>query len=73
MIEFKIDAQGRRALVANDALDEGGWISIDGDSGTIYRGQRNVVTERPEAELAEVERWRAADTQLQLGAAAASA
>ncbi len=70
---IKIDAQGRRALVANDALDEGGWISIDGDSGTIYRGQRNVVTERPEAELAEVERWRAADTQLQLGAAAASA
>jgi pyruvate,orthophosphate dikinase len=54
-----IDISARRAQFAAAAIEEGEWISVDGDAGTIYRGQREVVTERPEDELAEVERWRA--------------
>jgi len=37
---------------------EGDWLSIDGEAGTIYLGQCNVVVDRPETELAEIERWR---------------
>ena len=37
----------------------GDWLSIDGKTGKIYLGRADVVAERPEAELAEVERWRA--------------
>jgi hypothetical protein len=32
--------------------------AIDGEMGTIYLGQCNVVVDQPEAELAEIERWR---------------
>jgi pyruvate, orthophosphate dikinase len=41
------------------AFAEGDWISLDGDTGEVFLGQREIVTERPETELAEVERWRA--------------
>jgi pyruvate, orthophosphate dikinase len=54
-----IDISTRRAQFAGAAVEEGEWISIDGDGGEIYRGQREVLTERPEDELAEVGRWRA--------------
>jgi pyruvate,orthophosphate dikinase len=53
-----VDIAGRRAQFADTAVAEGDWISIDGDSGEVYLGRREVVTERPEDELAEVERWR---------------
>ena len=38
---------------------EGDWVSIDGASGAIYPGQCEIVVSRPDAELAEVKRWRA--------------
>ena len=47
-------------------------ISIDGNAGTIYLGRGQVVLNRPEAELAEIERWRrqiAADAVVQQFAA----
>jgi pyruvate, orthophosphate dikinase len=53
-----VDVAGRRAQFATAAVVEGEWISIDGDSGQVYLGRRKVVAERPEDELAEVERWR---------------
>ena len=40
------------------AIKEGDWLSIDGEAGAIYLGHCNVVVERPDAELAEIERWR---------------
>jgi pyruvate,orthophosphate dikinase len=39
-------------------LREGDWLSIDGRTGTIYLGRATIATERPEAELAEIDRWR---------------
>ena len=52
----------RRSLreFAGAAIKEGDWLSIDGEAGAIYLGRGEVVAERPEAELAEIERWRRA-------------
>jgi pyruvate,orthophosphate dikinase len=55
-----VDVTARSATLAGATLAEGDWISVDGDNGGIYLGRREVVVERPEAALAEVERWRMA-------------
>jgi pyruvate, orthophosphate dikinase len=53
-----VDVGAGRAQFADTTIAEGEWISIDGDGGEVYRGKREVVAERPEKELAEIERWR---------------
>ncbi len=53
-----VDVAGHCARLARAAIKEGDWLSIDGEAGAIYLGRGNVVAERPQAELAEVERWR---------------
>jgi pyruvate,orthophosphate dikinase len=55
---MSVDAAADRAKLAGKAISEGDWISIDGDSGHVYQGQREIVVTQPEAELAEVARWR---------------
>ena len=57
---LSIDVAGRRAQLGGTAIKEGDWLSIDGEAGAIYLGRSDVIAERPEAELAEVERWRKA-------------
>jgi len=56
--ELKVDAPARRSQLAGKPIEEGDWISLDGDSGEIFLGRRSVVVEQPEAELAEVTGWR---------------
>jgi pyruvate,orthophosphate dikinase len=53
-----IDAATNRAQLASTTISEGDWVSVDGDSGGIYLGQHEIIVERPDAELAEIERWR---------------
>jgi pyruvate,orthophosphate dikinase len=53
-----IDADTSRANFAGTTIAEGDWISIDGDSGHIYQGRREIIITRPESELAEVNAWR---------------
>jgi pyruvate, orthophosphate dikinase len=53
-----IDAAGRRAQVSGAVVNQGDWLTIDGGSGAIYLGQCRIVVEQPEAELAELARWR---------------
>ncbi|MTV17500.1 MULTISPECIES: PEP/pyruvate-binding domain-containing protein [Bradyrhizobium] len=53
-----IDAAGEHAELGKSAISAGDWVTIDGDSGGIYLGRRETRTIRPEAELAEVARWR---------------
>jgi pyruvate,orthophosphate dikinase len=53
-----VDVAGHCARLAGAAIKEGDWLSIDGEAGTVYLGRGQVISERPEAELAEVERWR---------------
>jgi pyruvate,orthophosphate dikinase len=55
---LSIDASGR-ATLAGRPLKEGDWLSLDGETGEVGLGRRAVTAERPAAELAEVERWRA--------------
>ena len=57
---LKIDPGERSGALGGKPLAEGDWLSVDGDTGSIYFGQRRIITERPEAELAEVAHWRAA-------------
>jgi pyruvate,orthophosphate dikinase len=55
---LQVDVIARRAAIDGRAINEGDWISVDGDSGEVFIGQREIVTERPEADLAEVLKWR---------------
>jgi len=41
-------------------FSEGDELTLDGDAGRVFAGALSVVRERPEAALAEVERWRQA-------------
>lgn len=50
---------GHTARLGAASLKEGDWLSIDGETGAIYLGRCDTVVERPEAELREIERWRA--------------
>jgi len=70
--ELSVDETVRCARLAEATIKEGEWVSIDGNAGTIYLGRGQVVLNRPEAELAEIERWRrqiAADAVVQQFAA----
>ena len=55
---LEIDESSRRITLAGRELSEGDWLSIDGESGEISSGRAEIVIERPEAELAELKRWR---------------
>lgn len=44
--------------LADHPIEPGDWLSLDGQTGEVFLGKRDVVVERPEAELAEIERWR---------------
>ena len=51
------------ARLAGATIAEGDWISVDGHNGGIYLGRLETILVRPEAELAEVARWRMAANQ----------
>lgn len=57
---LKIAANGRTAELGGIGIAEGDWLSLDGDTGEVTLGRRDIVVERPEAELAEIDRWRRA-------------
>ena len=57
--DLVIEPDGRRAKIGGHALAEGDWLSLDGESGEIYAGQREVVRDRPAAELETIGAWRA--------------
>jgi pyruvate, orthophosphate dikinase len=54
-----LDGEGG-ARLGEATFREGDWLSLDGETGEVFLGRREVVVERPEAEIAEVQRWRAA-------------
>jgi pyruvate,orthophosphate dikinase len=55
---LKLDEAGRRASVGGQALEEGDWISLDGDTGEVSLGRRTIAAERLEPELAEIAGWK---------------
>jgi pyruvate,orthophosphate dikinase len=57
--DLTVDMASRQARIGASAIKEGEWISVDGEGGSVHLGRLEVIVERPDAELAEVERWRA--------------
>ena len=53
-----VDVGGHCARLAEAVINEGDWLSIDGEAGTIYAARGEIIAERPEAALVVVETWR---------------
>jgi len=53
-----IDLPGRRGSLGEHKFAEGDWLTLDGDDGSVYAGQRKTVEERPDIALSAIERWR---------------
>ncbi|HVO03849.1 MAG TPA: PEP/pyruvate-binding domain-containing protein [Candidatus Cybelea sp.] len=56
--QLRILEDGQHAELGGHPVMEGDWISLDGATGEIALGQRKIVAELPEAELAEIDSWR---------------
>lgn len=56
--DLHIDLEQRRCRIGDESLAEGSFLSLDGDSGGVYAGALDTVSERPLAALARVEDWR---------------
>jgi pyruvate,orthophosphate dikinase len=56
---LRIDERDSQAWLGDARIREGDWVSVDGGTGEVFLSQRKIVTELPEAELHELERWRA--------------
>jgi pyruvate,orthophosphate dikinase len=57
--QLEIDQARRACRLGGQRLTEGDWLSLDGHTGQVYAGRLDVITERPEEYLGEVERWKA--------------
>ena len=55
--ELQIDLDRRTCRIGDRAMHEGDYLSLDGNDGCVYVGQLEVITERPERELAAIESW----------------
>jgi pyruvate,orthophosphate dikinase len=55
---LSVDAPAHRASLAGASIEEGDWLSVDGDAGSIFLGRHAILNEKPERELAEVNAWR---------------
>jgi pyruvate, orthophosphate dikinase len=56
-----VEPDADRARLGGTIVAGGDWVTIEGDSGRIHLGRGEIITTRPEAELAEVTRWQAED------------
>lgn len=57
-----IDLERRYCVIGGMPLNEGDYLSLNGDTGQVYPGQLAQVTERPERALAIIAAWRRAAT-----------
>ena len=58
--DLKIAEDGTGAEIAAKRIEEGDWISLDGETGEVMLGKLEVVADLPQAELAALEVWRKA-------------
>ena len=56
---LEIDEPAGVATLAGRRIAAGDWISLDGESGEVSLGRRQIVTDAPGAALATVAAWRA--------------
>jgi pyruvate,orthophosphate dikinase len=55
-----IDLDRRQCRIGETLLNEGDFLSLDGNAGAVYAGRLEPLTERPEKALAVVAGWRRA-------------
>ncbi len=51
-----IDAEKRMARLGEQKIGEGDWISIDGETGEVFPGKREIIADRLTAEIEEFNR-----------------
>ena len=56
--DLKIDERGGCGEIAGNKIQEGDWISLDGETGQVMLGRLDIIAELPQAELAAIEEWR---------------
>jgi pyruvate,orthophosphate dikinase len=56
--DLAIDSAARTCRIAGTLLGEGEVICLDGNTGCVYRGRPALLQERPDADIADMERWR---------------
>ncbi|MCC2684776.1 MAG: pyruvate phosphate dikinase, partial [Paenibacillaceae bacterium] len=54
---LQVDAERRRAMIGEAVIEEGDWITFDGASGRIYRGQVPLVEAGMSEELTQLLHW----------------
>ena len=57
---LSIDLTRRQCRIGEATLDEGDFLSLDGNSGAVYAGRLEPAAERPERALAAIAAWRRA-------------
>jgi len=55
---LQIGGTGSEARIGEALIRAGDWLSLDGNSGEVFLGRREIIVEKP-AELAELAKWRA--------------
>jgi len=55
--DLSIDLQARTCRLGQSSFAEGDWLTLDGNSGAVLAGRREVIMERPEHALASIKRW----------------
>jgi len=58
--DLNIDLSQRSCRIGWKTLQEGEFVSLDGNGGGIFAGQLEVVAERPDRELARIRSWQLA-------------
>jgi pyruvate, orthophosphate dikinase len=56
--QLTIDDDKQEAALGDWVVHEGDWLALNGDTGEITLGRREMVTEEPQ-ELAKIKRWQA--------------
>jgi pyruvate,orthophosphate dikinase len=51
-----IDAEKRMARLGEQKIGEGDWISIDGETGEVFLGKRDIIADRLTAQIEELNR-----------------
>jgi pyruvate, orthophosphate dikinase len=60
--ELKLDDHGGSAHIAGRKIAEGDWLSLDGESGAVTLGRREIIADLPQAELAAIAAWGEGET-----------
>lgn len=55
---ISIDLKERLCTIDKNILHEGDYITLDGNSGSVYGGKADVLVERPSEIIDEIERWK---------------